>query len=60
MEKKHAPLQDSVRRYMRETSIAMFLQIQSDISSSETKKSCYVDEKCPNFTCGFVCEHAES
>ena len=26
---KHAPLQDSVRRYMREISLAMFLQIQS-------------------------------
>ena len=35
--------------YMREISIAMFLQIQSDISSSETKKSCSVDEKCPNY-----------
>ena len=30
MKKRHAPLQDSVKRYMREISIAMFLQIQSD------------------------------
>ena len=29
--KKNAPLQDSVRRYIREISVAMFLQIQSDI-----------------------------
>ena len=29
MKKKHVPLQDSVRRYMREMSVAMFLQIQS-------------------------------
>ena len=28
---KHAPLRDSVGRYMREIIIAMFLQIQSDI-----------------------------
>ena len=35
---------------MREISIGMFLQIQSDISSNETKKkSCSVDEKCPNY-----------
>ena len=31
MKKNHAPLQDSVRRYIREISIAMFLQIQLDI-----------------------------
>ena len=31
--KKHAPLQDSVRRYMREISVAMFFQIQSDMYS---------------------------
>ena len=33
--KKHAPLQnkDSVRWYVREISVAMFLQIQSDIFS---------------------------
>ena len=29
--KKNALLQDSVRRYMREISVAMFLQIQSDM-----------------------------
>ena len=29
--KKHAPLQDSVRGYMREISVAVFLQIQTDI-----------------------------
>ena len=29
MKKKHAPLQDSVGRYMREISLPMFLQIQS-------------------------------
>ena len=29
--KKHAPLQDSVRGYIREISVAMFLQIQKDI-----------------------------
>ena len=29
--KKAAPLQDSVREYIREISVAMFLQIQSDI-----------------------------
>ena len=28
---KHAPLQDSVREYIREISVAMFLQIQSDM-----------------------------
>ena len=28
-EKTHAPLQDSVRRYMRKISLSMFLQIQS-------------------------------
>ena len=28
MKKKHAPLQDSVRGYIREISVAMFLQIQ--------------------------------
>ena len=31
MKKKHAPLQDSVRGYIREISVAMFLQIQTDI-----------------------------
>ena len=30
-QKKHAPLQGSVRGYIRENSIAMFLQIQTDI-----------------------------
>ena len=29
--KKHTPLQDSVRGYIREISVAMFLQIQTDI-----------------------------
>ena len=29
--KKHAPPQDSVRGYMREISVAIFLQIQTDI-----------------------------
>ena len=29
--KKHAPLQGSVRGYIREISVAMFLQIQTDI-----------------------------
>ena len=33
--KKHAPLQDSVREYMREISVAMFLQIQTDIQVHE-------------------------
>ena len=31
MKKKYAPLQDSVRGYIREISVAMFLQIQTDI-----------------------------
>ena len=32
MKKKiHAPLQDSLREYIRDISVAMFLQIQSDI-----------------------------
>ena len=31
MKKKNAPLQDSVRGYIREISVAMFLQIQTDI-----------------------------
>ena len=31
--KKPAPLQDSVREYIGEISVAMFLQIQSDIQS---------------------------
>ena len=30
-EKKHAPLQGSVRGYIREISVPMFLQIQTDI-----------------------------
>ena len=29
--KKHAPLQGSVRGYIREISVGMFLQIQTDI-----------------------------
>ena len=29
--KKHAPLQDSVRGYLREISVVMFLQIQTDM-----------------------------
>ena len=29
--KKHAPLQGSVRGFVREISVAMFLQIQTDI-----------------------------
>ena len=35
--KKHAPLQDSVREYIREISVrtAMFLQIQTDIQVHE-------------------------
>ena len=37
MKKKHAPLQDSVREYIREISVrvAMFLQIQTDIQVHE-------------------------
>ena len=31
MKKKHTSLQDSVRGYIREISVAMFLQIQTDI-----------------------------
>ena len=31
MKKKHAPLQDSVRGYIREISVVMFLQIQTDM-----------------------------
>ena len=30
-QKKHTPLQGSVRGYIREISVAMFLQIQTDI-----------------------------
>ena len=36
---KNAPLQDSVRGYMREIFIAMFLQIQSDNSCVITRLS---------------------
>ena len=38
--KKHAPLQGSVRGYIREISVAMFLQIQTDICSYNVL-SCY-------------------
>ena len=35
---KHAPLQDSVRGFIREISVAMFLQIQIDIYIYKQKK----------------------
>ena len=35
--KKHAPLQGSVRGYIREISVAMFLQIQTDIHAIQPK-----------------------
>ena len=37
-QKKHTPLQDSVRRYIREISVAMFLQIQTEEEAEERAK----------------------
>ena len=37
--KKHAPLQGLVRGYIREISVAMFLQIQTDIYLAELMKT---------------------
>ena len=37
--KKHAPLQDTVRGYIREISVAMFLQIQTDMYLKRGRKN---------------------
>ena len=41
--KKHAPLQGSVRGYITEISVAMFLQTQTDIYSK--KKNQFISTK---------------